>query len=563
MAERTTSHRASIFSLGLTAVAVLAAACGGSTPDGTPTLEVACSGASCGAASPSLYAGSGVGIWRFRNDSGQAAKIDIGIGGVVAGQAPVLLFSNGSSANTNLPSFGAAPAPAASLAAMLPPGLETDADLRAEARHRAEWEMTERNRELAISIGGLPPVAPSGLPAPLAAAPAPQAPPVIGTTTRTWNDTSDTLVVAYPNVVVRDVCALPGGRSAIFWIDPAAWGTSVTSDLLTYFKNTVCGSTGGYARIRSLRGEPWGDKAASDQRLIQEAQGALLDVNIVFLSVPEAKQWGGYFHSFNSFKKTVPDCAKSNEALAVFINATQVGNPRTGGRNYASTLLHEMTHLVNFYQRSLIQDSPYDTWLEEMSAMMSEDLITPTVTEDGNFPTPAGFIQPYVKDAGGVSLINWGYLGSAFYDLGGSLGAFLNRRYGTAVYTDMVKCSVFTDMTGHECVDSIIRARGGAGLEDEFARLGATLYGLLPVTGTPEGFGFPARTGDLPLKPIDVSAYALDRKAAKELDNGFQATSHTYLLDAVPAGSTTYSRTGVVVPPGSSLLVVIQPPVAR
>jgi hypothetical protein len=58
-----------------------------------------------------------------------------------------------------------------------------------------------------------------------------------------------------------------------------------------------------------------------------------------------------------------------------------------------------------------------------MSAMMSEDIVTPIVTEDENFPTAEAFIRPYVKDAGAVSLINWGYLGSAFYDVGGSLGA--------------------------------------------------------------------------------------------------------------------------------------------
>jgi hypothetical protein len=308
-------------------------------------------------------------------------------------------------------------------------------------------------------------------------------------------------------------------------------------------------------------GDAWGDAARlHPYQLIQDMPGRL-DVHIVIADLHNAAL-GGYFWQCNNFRKgyVPPGCPGSNEALVVFVNAA----PKFDQSWAASTILHELTHLVNFYQRSLIQDSPYDTWLEEMSAMMSEDLITPVVTEDENFPTPTGFIQPYVKDAGGVSLINWGYLGSAFYDLGGSLGAFLNRRYGTAVYTDMVRCSGFTAMTGHECVDSIIRARGGTGLEDEFARLGATLYGLLPVTGTPEGFGFPARTtSDLALKPIDVSAYALDRKAAKELDNGFQATSHTYLLDAVPAGSTTYSRTGVVVPPGSSLLVVIRPPVAR
>jgi len=114
---------------------------------------------------------------------------------------------------------------------------------------------------------------------------------------------------------------------------------------------------------------------------------------------------------------------------------------------------------------------------------------------------------------------------------------------------------------------SLILRNGGAGLDDEFARLGATLYGLLPVTGTPAGYGFPQKvtteiTPPFTLGAIDVSAYAAARPTdATSLENGFQATSYTYTADAIPAGRTTYSRSGVVVPPETSVLLVIQPPV--
>ncbi len=168
--------------------------------------------------------------------------------------------------------------------------------------------------------------------------------------------------------------------------------------------------------------------------------GAVLqDVHVVFLNVPSGTNWGGYFYSINNFQKTyVPSpplsptyYAYSNQALAFFINARGV---KTNRGYYGSTLLHELTHMVNYYQRSLKKEAPYDTWLEEMSAMMTEDVITPAVTPDHYAKIPDNRIRPYVESGGAISLINWGEgVPSGNYAVGGSLGAFLDRRYGLSI----------------------------------------------------------------------------------------------------------------------------------
>ncbi len=120
----------------------------------------------------------------------------------------------------------------------------------------------------------------------------------------------------------------------------------------------------------------------------------------------------------------------------------------------------------------------------------------------------------------------------------------------------MVNCS--TSASGYACVDSLIQAAGGVGYGDEFARLGATVFGLLPVTGTPSGYGFPAATaGGYSLAAVDLSSYARPSTAAS-LGSNFLATTHTYQLDTIAAGKTTYIRTGVVVPAGAALLLVIR-----
>jgi hypothetical protein len=223
--------------------------------------------------------------------------------------------------------------------------------------------------------------------------------------------------------------------------------------------------------------------------------------------------------------------------------------------------MHEMTHLVNFYQRSLATRSPYDTWLEEMSAMMTEDIVVPAVTAGRINDIPTGRVEPYVKNAGGVSLMNWD--GDKSYNLGATFGAYLSRRYGTAIYAGMKTCPVGADPnagTSYACLEKLIVDSGGESLANDFARMGATVYGLLPATGSPGKYGMPAKAigTAFTLGAIDVPAYRDGRKAvATPLGSTFPATTHTYKLDAAASG--TYSRPGVVVPAGTTLMVVIQP----
>jgi hypothetical protein len=95
---------------------------------------------------------------------------------------------------------------------------------------------------------------------------------------------------------------------------------------------------------------------------------------------------------------------------------------------------------------------------------------------------------------------------------------------------------------------------------DEFARFGTTAFGALPPVGVPSGYGYPAVTDSgYSLMPIDVSAMvSLLPTGPAMLANGAAATSHTYLLDKVATGVTTYTRRGIVVPPNTTVSVVVK-----
>ncbi len=526
---------------------------------GPPALEVACSGAGCGATSASQYAGSGIGIWRYRNATGAPVTIDVAIGGVADGLKPVLLFSNGSGSATTLPSPLATPA-----VALLQPPMSSEADLRREARDRAHAQVTERNWRSALALRDLVPTETSPGATALAA---PLAPPPISTFggTYTWMDMEEIKKEGDPKVIrdhpstVRGICNLSTGRKAAFWVANDAWNVNVADSDLGAFMPVVCGTDKGYEMLKTMIGDAWGDKASPlPVDLIQDTP-SLQDIHIVFANLPDANL-AGYFWSCNNYRKgkAPSNCPDTNEALVVFINAALVKTDQAG---QASTVMHEMTHLVNFYQRTLTTRSPYATWLEEMSAMMTEDIVVPAVTAGRINDIPTGRVEPYLKNAGGVSLMNWD--GDKSYNLGATFGAFLSRRYGTAIYAGMKTCPVGADPdvgTSYACLEKLIVDNGGESLADDFARTGATIYGLLPATGAPEKYGMPAKAigTAFTLGAIDVPAYRDGRKAvATPLGNTFLATTHSYKLDAAASG--TYSRPGVVVPAGTTLMVVIQP----
>ena len=338
----------------------------------------------------------------------------------------------------------------------------------------------------------------------------------------------------------------------MFWVDQASTDLGhVTADDLAAYQGSFCGPAGGYERVRGLLGDVWGGAAASSSSLIQDAPGALQDVNIVFLAVPGDTGWGGYFYGLNNMLRS--QAPASNEALAFFVNAP---NARFDRDYYQSLLLHELTHMVNYYQRAVVRGVLHQTWLEETSAMMTEDLVAPSVIAGGYTTILGQRIDPYLMSGGNVALTSWSSLSTDHYAMGGAFGAFLDRRYGTGLYRALVGCSG----QSWTCVDGLVRDLGGAGFEDELARFGATALGALPAQGCPDGFGYPQLTVDgLTLFPFNLSRRGgLRPSPATPLGGTFLPTSHTYQLDTIAIGQTRYGRSGVVVPPHSTLVVVVR-----
>jgi PKD repeat protein len=513
------------------------------------TFEPYCSGPYCAAVDANTYSGNGVGVWRYHNSSTTPATVDISIAGVQADQVASLVFSNGQSvAAASLPDPGTAPAPALAPASTT---VATD-----------HVNFLQRNIDFARSVLAQRPLAPVvRRQREVVRARVRAAPPSLGTTAQ-WTDYYSTPVTY--NMQVAATCVLADGRNAVFWLDSTQLASGkVTVQTATDLMNRFCGPTGIYASETSILGAPYGVAAEGYPSLIQDAPDALLDINIVIPDVPANTPWGGYFASQNLQLKSVQSL--SNGALAVFISGYEVATVNDNGYWLTDTLVHEFTHLINFYQRTLVRGRAHAAFLEETSAMLTQDYLSHTLIP--GYSTAESYVVAYASNHGDLDYIDWTNgagtgIPVSYYE-GMAFGAHLHRRFGLDVDRQLLNnCDDYGDpQSSYDCVDHVVRNLGGTGFEDEFARMGAATLGLMPMGAVPHGFGYP---------PMDLEGYSLPQvdlafpavnfanDPARPLTDGFIPTSHTYEREVIAAGQTRYVHNGVQVPAGTTAILVIR-----
>ena len=325
--------------------------------------------------------------------------------------------------------------------------------------------------------------------------------------------------------------------------------------IIEEFSRFFCGDDGAFVRLTALTGDVWGTHA--DANLISDA--TLQDVNVVIGDPGSDTGWGGYYSFANSMTKA--QYPNSNEALAFFLNSRLL----PGSKLYLmSSLVHEAMHMANAYQRTVRNGWQHESWLEETTAMMAEDIVVPALLNDSAGrpynDIANGRIPPYMSWSGSFGYIGPGW-GGGTYAAGGSFGAFLTRRFGLDMFRRLLtQCTDGNGtQTSYQCADQAIKGLGGAGFADEFARMGAVLMTPLSLAEQPEGYGYPQMfAGNYLLtsfEPTKSPQWHLPNYT--QYDQEVQRTSMAYITDGVPSGTTRYRRLGIVVPVGATLSVII------
>ncbi|CAJ0705295.1 hypothetical protein LMG19089_03804 [Ralstonia edaphis] len=548
----------------MVAAAGALAACGGggggggsgATPAATQsssaniTVASACSGANCGALG-NTYAGSGVGVWQATNTGGSAGTVPVSIAGLT-GQSVTLVYTNQSATAQPMPSVSLTGL--GLLNATGTPVPKAAADVAGNDANAAfDRQLSDFNMHAldGYATGGGP-LKTQGASSDTVLRP--QSVASVGTQ-RTWNHQQPDGTATVRTATLRQQATAPDGRIVNLWVENTEYGTSRISDgiINTLISKFASGTQSVYTLATSLVGQPWGSYSSSAS-LIDPNQA----LDIVVLNIqPDSQPYGrvGYFWARNNF--TTSSQPLSNQSLSLYVDSETIYLGGTDGLNTViSTLGHEFTHMANFYQRGVLHGAQYmyGTWLEEMTAMTMEDVLSSQIDPTFNNVRDSRF-PAWLQSAYDCSLTAFDpSLSSSCpgYPISGSLGGFLLRQYGIAYYTNLLQNFSSTDSIA--VLNSAIQAGGGAGLGDATGRWG-TAVALLPVPGSPSGFAYPARSDSgFSIPALNGPSYSSQRTMPTSVPATLQGFGQFPVARGTKAG--TYSET-ITVPAYSTVSIII------
>jgi hypothetical protein len=275
------------------------------------------------------------------------------------------------------------------------------------------------------------------------------------------------------------------------WVADDMWGAPyVTLDMVTALANKFLKSgldNDIYDWVTNIYGEEWGSLFGSSLSDTDQSMliGPNTDITILLFDIDADRSPDGgvvgYFWAKDNFKESVVHY--SNERIMFYIDAVMLANADGGAWAITdkwpsiviSVLSHEFKHMIHFYQKTIMRSggSGSETWLDEMCAMATEDLVADKVQVDG--PRGVAYDNYTAGSTGNTngrlplynlyddySVTNWysGNLVLVSYSLNYALGAYLSRNYGGAEFFRNVVQNEFTDeaaiefalhkITGHE-----------------------------------------------------------------------------------------------------------------
>lgn len=542
-------HSKTAIALALGAVLAGCGGGGGGGPSGPSSqLTAACSGTACGAANATTYSGQGVGVWSYTNTTQAEQQIPVGLTNLGSKQV-TLIYTNNGDASVPMPALTLTP-PAATTAT---------AQKSLSAAPATVNRIPDRIRNFKPRLTAADMQARQSI-KPQAAAILP-----VGSQRSWFVQPGDSRIEAR-QATLRRQASVPtptGTRTINVWLEDSEYDAAKVSDAMldTLLQRFTSGSDAVYPLITGLSGEPWGAHSYSD--LIDPEQ----PLDIVFVNfVPDRTPYGllGYFWPLNNFKQDPanPDLKYSNQSLSFYMDTeTLYLDPAEGMTNQISTLSHEFVHMTNFYRRSVQLSKPgtdyaFDTFLEEMSAMMGEDIVAQRVTPGFN-SIANGRVPSWLSHSGfNCDPAAWSADTAApcfGYDVNGSLGAYLVRQYGVGFYKQLLSNTTSTDSL--QVLGNAIQQAGGPTLPVAIQRWGANIA-LLPGD-VPSGYGWPARTEQgFTLAAINGSSLASSRVLPTTVPVNLNARGHFPFLRQ-PDAQGTYQEQ-LRVPAGSTLTAVVR-----
>lgn len=343
---------------------------------------------------------------------------------------------------------------------------------------------------------------------------------------------------------------LVGNKTVNVWLDTKYSDTIELKKLSTKFFNGS-NSNDIYHWIKNIFGEEWMQTNYTD--LIDDSN----EINILFTDLNtdytnSSKGYVmGYFNPADTYLKEA--VSSSNEKNMFYIDIRLLNGDFSGTdtrksemkRDIYSTLAHEFVHMINHYQKEVTYGGiSTDDWLNEMLAMVGEDLVDDKIEVDGvKLEGSKGRIAEF-NTVNNLDINDKdGSYGTADYSIGAAYGLYLTRAYcysPTIPSLDFITNIMHNQYSGTDAIDyAIVKA----GSSDTFLDT-VKNFGKAVILSSDSG-SITASSKiymNRPMNSISKSSIAYNFEAINIFDYG----TFYYLADqaGVMGGANTYAELG-------------------
>lgn len=519
------------------------------------SLKVFCSGANCGAVSENAYSGSGVGVWQHENATEQPKNVNVNISGVAGKTLYAALVNispeSVSISNNNLNTL----LQIQDAGSLKKKEVSADANVNADEVKAQEFHK-KLNDFSNDSVKMLKIADPSEKVAAMKLA---QANPLVIGETQVFSFYNG-VTTTYNNQNFRFVKSVQAndGRTIQYWVQDSEWNPSKIVESDIEFLNTKFLKT--YSENKRLNGEPYGTAAEKYSNLIPSANQP---INILLGNItPNNRGYGvaGYFYSLNNFLKSAQPT--SNEALQVFLDTENIytlkGNYEpegSAGREEgldltATSLIHEFSHLIAYYERNLVRNvTDTNSFLSESIALSTEFLLQDLAGFKTDIFATRSWPFMVQNTTNKCGIFSWNICTNS-YERTSTLMAFMASKYGPAFHQSYVR-----DISSANMYYMFNNRISGSGqnFTDEVKR-----FAMLPAgldVEMPAGFGL----GGLERDGLKVKKYNGVLTASGESMTNVQTLPDfgaSYFLKSKIQGNDIQKT--VIVPAGTALVLMVK-----
>lgn len=246
-----------------------------------------------------------------------------------------------------------------------------------------------------------------------------------------------------------------GGKTVNIWVEDSVWSgdtytrNMINSTMVETLANKFIGtgSNNIYTRVTNIYGEEYYSGQSPHSELIDGTN----EIDILLFNIHKDYSNGrilGYFNPTDLFVKGTGSSIYSNERAVFYLDAYSLADSDElywdlddfWVEATISTLAHEFTHMLVFYQHYVLRGSSMASWLNEMLAMVTEDIVSNAVDLKGPRGIEGTDLSPGfgITSAGRIPVANYynNYpvndynMGSSInYAVVYSYGAYLLRTY--------------------------------------------------------------------------------------------------------------------------------------